>query len=56
MTGICHDIIGTDGTQYPPYIDKKITRWLFVPEMCRSIWLDYYQDAKVRGQSPKQDL
>eukprot|EP00095_Tigriopus_kingsejongensis_P004509 maker-scaffold427_size174323-snap-gene-0.42 protein:Tk04509 transcript:maker-scaffold427_size174323-snap-gene-0.42-mRNA-1 annotation:"hypothetical protein DAPPUDRAFT_326408" len=46
MGGICHDILGTDGTQFPAYIDKRVRRWLFVPEMCRSIWLDYVKDTK----------
>jgi hypothetical protein len=24
VQGICHDIVGTDGTQYPPFVSKVI--------------------------------
>ena len=35
MTGICHDIYGNDGTQFPPFVDKEERKWLFVSELCR---------------------
>lgn len=49
MGGICHEILGTDGTQFPAYVDKRERRWIFVGEMCRSIWLDYVQDTQFLG-------
>ena len=35
VAGICHDIIGTDGSQFPPFVDQKQRLWIYVAEMCR---------------------
>ena len=45
--GICHDIYGTDGTMFPPFVEKDVRLWIFVGELCRSIWLDYDTDIEV---------
>ena len=49
LTGICHDIYGTDGAQYPPFVKKEERKWVFVSQLCRSIWLDFNQTVEVRG-------
>ena len=46
-TGICKDLYGNDGTQFPPFVDKGVRKWLFVGELCRSIWLDFTEDVEV---------
>ena len=45
--GVCHDIKGTDGTLFAPGLDTDKSLWVFVPELCRSIWLDYDTDVTV---------
>jgi hypothetical protein len=47
VIGVCHDIYGNDGTQFPPFVDKEERKWLFVAELCRSIWLDFAEDVEV---------
>ena len=64
MGGICHDIIGTDGLAFAPDVqevrcqyfefliqiapqDAKL--WLFNAQLCRSIWLEYVEDVKIKG-------
>ena len=49
FTGVCHDIYGTDGAQYPPFVVKNETKWVFVSQLCRSIWLDFDEEVDVRG-------
>ena len=49
ILGICHDIKGTDGTQFPPGLDKDKRLWMFVSDLCRSIWVDFEQEVKVQG-------
>ena len=49
LTGVCHDIYGTDGAQYPPFVVKNETKWVFVSQLCRSIWLDFDEEVDVRG-------
>ena len=48
VKGICHDIYGTDGTMFPPFVESGTTLWIFVAELCRSIWLEYTEDVEVR--------
>lgn len=48
-TGICHDIYGNDGTQFPPFVNKEERLWLFVGELCRSIWLDFTEEIETNG-------
>jgi len=40
---------GTDGTIFPPGVDTEKDLWVFVPELCRSIWLQYTADTTVNG-------
>ena len=47
--GICHDIKGTDGSQFPPGLDKDKRLWMFVSDLCRSIWVDYETEVEVQG-------
>ena len=47
--GICHQIFGTDGEQFGPFIAKKERKWIFSREMCRSIWLDFDEEVEVNG-------
>lgn len=35
VTGICRDILGTDGLTYPPFINKELQIWLFISDLCR---------------------
>ena len=70
MSGICHDIIGTDGLAFAPDVqevrcqcfeffliqvapqDAKL--WLFNDQLCRSIWLEYVEDVKIKGIKTKR--
>ena len=49
MTGICHDIVGTDGLAFSPGVTEKDKLWLFNDQLCRSIWLTYDEKVKVKG-------
>ena len=49
FTGICHQIFGTDGEQFGPFINKEERKWIFSREMCRSIWLDFDKEVDVNG-------
>ena len=64
MSGICHDIIGTDGLAFAPdvqevrcqcfefliqVVPKDAKLWLFNDQLCRSIWLEYVEDVKIKG-------
>jgi len=35
VDGICHDILGTDGAQFPPFVNKEERLWIYVAELCR---------------------
>lgn len=44
----CNEIIGTDGSQFPPEIvDKNHTLNIFIKDMCRAFPLDYVEDVNV---------
>jgi len=49
MSGICHDIIGTDGLAFAPDVQEDAKLWLFNDQLCRSIWLEYVGDVKIKG-------
>ena len=49
ILGICHDIKGTDGTQFPPGIKTDQRLWMFVSDLCRSIWVDFEEEVGVQG-------
>ena len=70
LKGICHDIIGTDGLAFPPDVQEvSVVRvygmtvliseqdeqlWLFNDQLCRSIWLEYVEDVKIKGITTKR--
>jgi len=49
VEGYCHDLAGTDGTQYPPFVNKDNNLWMFSSDLCRSIYLSYYEDVDMDG-------
>jgi len=54
MNGICHDIIGTDGLAFAPDVQEDAKLWLFNDQLCRSIWLEYVEDVKIKGITTKR--
>jgi len=54
MSGICHDIIGTDGLAFAPDVQEDAKLWLFNDQLCRSIWLEYVEDVKIKGIKTKR--
>jgi len=49
VTGVCHKIKGTDGTMFAPGVQKDNDLWIFVNDLCRSIWLSYTEETEVEG-------
>jgi len=49
LTGICHDILGTDGLAFSPGVTDKDKLWLFNDQLCRSIWLTHEDDVNIDG-------
>jgi len=49
VTGNCHKLAGTDGTQYPPNVNQEEDLWLFSSDLCRSIYLSYHADENMDG-------
>ncbi|XP_040576245.1 lysosome membrane protein 2 [Lepeophtheirus salmonis] len=49
--GSCHRIYGTDGTQFPPFLfnKKKFPLWMFVGELCRTIYVEFESEVEVEG-------
>ena len=41
--------MGNDGTQFPPFMEKNEPKWMFVGELCRSIWVDYIKETDYEG-------
>ena len=37
----CNRLLGTDGLQFSPGVEKGDTLWMFRPELCRSIYVEY---------------
>lgn len=44
----CNMVNGTDGTIYPPFVKKSDLLYLFSSDLCRSIYLSYTKDVKLR--------
>ncbi|CAF0919380.1 unnamed protein product [Brachionus calyciflorus] len=42
-------INGTDGTFYPPFLNRKTRLYSFNPDMCRSYYLTYLKDSVING-------
>lgn len=49
IKGICKDIVGTDGSMYPPFMNKNDDLWLFNSDLCRSIWLSFEDEVDMQG-------
>lgn len=48
-SGPCNNFRGTDGTIFPPYLDKKSDVWAHFPDICRSVGAYYVEPGKVQG-------
>lgn len=42
-------MIGTDGTIFPPFLEKEDGVKIFLPQLCRSFVADYKHPTKVAG-------
>lgn len=45
----CNMMNGTDGSQFPPPVSRKDVLYVYTPELCRSVFLEYEKDVVVRG-------
>ncbi|CAL8128506.1 unnamed protein product [Orchesella dallaii] len=45
----CNKIMGTDGTLFPPFVQKGTVLRLFNAELCRSLYLTYNKDTYFEG-------
>ncbi|XP_021949755.1 platelet glycoprotein 4 [Folsomia candida] len=45
----CAMINGTDGTMFPPFVEKDTTLFAYIPEICRSVWLRYTEKTEYEG-------
>lgn len=45
----CDMINGTDGSSYPPFVKSGGRVQMFVSDLCRSLYLDYVEDAVIKG-------
>jgi len=48
-SGSCNSINGTDGTIWPPFIDKSKKLYFFVPDVCRSLFVTFKEEAVHKG-------
>ena len=48
-TPSCNKINGSDGTIFPPFVDKSDRKYLFSTDICRSIYATYDSDVQQRG-------
>ncbi|XP_064481988.1 lysosome membrane protein 2-like isoform X2 [Ornithodoros turicata] len=44
----CNMINGTDGGQFPPFVSKNATLYVFSTDLCRSIKFEYEKETEVR--------
>lgn len=47
--GYCNMMNGTDGSQFPPPVTRKDVLYVYTPELCRSVFLEYEKDVQVQG-------
>lgn len=45
----CNMMNGTDGSQFPPPITKKDILYVYTPELCRSVSLEFEKEVRVKG-------
>ncbi|GFR32651.1 lysosome membrane protein 2 [Trichonephila clavata] len=45
----CNMMNGTDGSQFPPPISKRDVLYVYTPELCRSVSLEFAKETQVRG-------
>lgn len=45
----CNMMNGTDGAQFPPPVTKKDVLYAYTPDLCRSVFLEFGEEVKVRG-------
>ncbi|XP_015782932.2 platelet glycoprotein 4-like [Tetranychus urticae] len=45
----CNKIRGTDGTFFPPFVDKTRKLYVFVPNFCRSIYFIFEKEVFLKG-------
>lgn len=45
----CNAIYGSDGTQFPPGFKKEDKRWIFVSDLCRSMYVEFRNKFKQSG-------
>ena len=51
----CNAINGTDASLFHSFIEKNETLYIFTNDICRSIYVQYEQDVKVKGWYQKSD-
>ncbi|CAB3401786.1 unnamed protein product [Caenorhabditis bovis] len=42
-------IRGTDGSLFPPFIEKTDRLYVYVAELCRSIWIEFKEECEYKG-------
>lgn len=52
----CNDFRGTDGTIFPPFLDKDKKIWVHSVDICQSMGAYYVKMGKVQGILNKLDL
>lgn len=45
----CNSINGTDGTIWPPFIDKSKRLYFYVPDVCRSLYVTFQEESEHKG-------
>ncbi|CAL1281117.1 unnamed protein product [Larinioides sclopetarius] len=45
----CNMMNGTDGSQFPPPVSKRDILYVYTPELCRSVSLEFLNDVRVQG-------
>ncbi|XP_055926726.1 lysosome membrane protein 2-like isoform X2 [Argiope bruennichi] len=45
----CNMMNGTDGSQFPPPVSKRDILYVYTPELCRSVSLEFLTDVRVQG-------
>ena len=51
----CNAINGTDASLFHSFIERNETLYIFTNDICRSIYVQYEQDVKVKGWYQESD-